>query len=77
MSDTGVRSATGRLTGSVSHEGSDHATDVLTLVLGVPPDGHVDGLEALGRSLALSEWLEDERASIEAQLPAFDPPTGE
>lgn len=29
--------------------------------------------ESLGESLTLPEWLEDERESIESQLPAFDP----
>ncbi|WP_137289901.1 ring-cleaving dioxygenase [Natronorubrum halophilum] len=33
--------------------------------------------EELGSSLALPEWLEDERERIEAQLPPFDGPTVE
>jgi glyoxalase family protein len=32
-------------------------------------------VEDLGTSLVLPEWLEDERERIEAELPAFDPPS--
>ncbi len=34
-----------------------------------------ESVEGLGSSLVLPEWLEDERAEIEAALPEFEPPS--